>query len=268
MLRTSLFPLVIRVADLSCRPIEIVRAGSLLIPSQSTSRTLADILPSTTAFDQLQKSLDLASPAPALSILDSLIPSHSPAVYSESYDSLPDAAGFTSYVRCVVAILEIAARDHAWARKSVWLLPHLLLVADAARDELAISGSSPGLFDKSVRSDTLDRLVTASDGLVSYILSSVANDLPANWHTSTVSQLRSKVPVESSETLLGVLDGLGRLGRETGGVYARRAFCKVVHTTLRYTEGSVVDAERWLAFAQNLGEGLSFYSVATRLELM
>ena len=58
--------------------------------------------------------------------------------------------------------------------------------------------------------------------------------------------------------MLSVLDGLGRLGREPEGVYARRAFCKVVHTTLRYTEGSVVDAERWLAFAQNLGEGSSF----------
>lgn len=231
-------------------------AAALLATLSSTKVSLADVLPSSTTLDTLLLSLDLARPSAGIAILEPLVSQSSDLDRHTTFVSATDSAGLTAYVRAVLAILEVTARDHFWARQSVWFLPHLLLVGDFARDELAIADSTCGLFEHVVP-EMLERLVGACDGLGAYVLSSIATDLPTGWHAATVNQLRGKEPINDPTTLVGVLDRLARAGREDDGVYARRAFCKVVCTTLRYTEGSVMDAERWLAFSQSLGESTS-----------
>lgn len=240
------------------RPIEIVNAATALMStlSSTTPLSLAAVLPSSSTYDPLLATLRLVSPSPALSTLDPLVPQASTSHLPYEISTI-DSASLGSYARGILAILEVASRDHSWAKKNIWIFPHVLLVANVARDELAISGSTRGMFGKEVREDVLRRLVASADGMASYVLSSTAQDLPSTWHSNAVTQLRSKVETGSMGSISDVLDSLGRRARDQGEVYARRAFSTVLKATLRYTEATLVDGERWLAFAQSLTEGTS-----------
>lgn len=120
------------------------------------------------------------------------------------------------------------------------------------------------MFGKDVRLDVLERVVAAADGLASYTLSSIANQLPDAWHGAAVTQLRSKTPSTATNDILQVLESLARRGKEANDVYALRGFSTVLQATLRYTEASVADAERWLAYAQALPEGASLLLASSR----
>lgn len=235
------------------------------------SLSLASLLPTISTFDSLYTSLRLSPPSSALSILDSLIQlssdddDDSPASILEHFDS----SGLNSYARAVLSILEISSRDHTWTRSNIWILPHILLLGNVARDELALAGSTSGMFSKSIDSNLLESLVTATDGLTSYILSLVANRLSNDWQATTIATLRAKLPpVEVSNDLVGVLDVLARRGRNSDDVYSRRAFSTILKATLRYTEASLQDADRWLAFAQGLTEGRLTYLILFRSNLI
>ncbi|GAA5950000.1 hypothetical protein JCM21900_001361 [Sporobolomyces salmonicolor] len=246
-----------KLVDATVRPsaIEEVLAASMLLSTASPSTTvsLADIIPSPAAFDVLYASLKLASPSPSLSIVEPLVPSHSDDSAFPA-PSLVDCTSLTPYPRALLALLEITARDHALARRSLWALPHLLLLASCARDELSTSSVSTGMFGSSVPLEVLERLVSAAEGAASYILSSACNSLPEGWHASAVAHLRAKEQPKTEDKLLEVLAGLCAQARAEGARarYARRAVRTVLSAALRYTEGGAQDAERWLAFAQNL----------------
>lgn len=252
---------------------DVVNAAASLVSNLSAHITLslASLLPTPSTFDSLYTSLRLSPPSSALSILDSLIQLSSEDDDDSSASNLEhfDSSGLNSYARAVLAILEISARDHAWTRSNIWILPHILLLGNVARDELALAGSTSGMFSKSVDSNLLESLVTATDGLTSYILSFVANGLSNDWQASTIATLRSKVPpVEMFNDLVGVLDVLARRGRNSDDVYSRRAFSTILKATLRYTEASLQDADRWLAFAQGLTEGTFDLLIMYRSDLI
>ncbi|GAA5859119.1 hypothetical protein JCM1840_003760 [Sporobolomyces johnsonii] len=245
------------LVDATVRPsaIEEVLAGSMLLSTASPSTTvsLADIIPSPAAFDVLYASLKLASPSPSLSIVEPLVPSHSDDSLFPAPSSV-DCTSLTPYPRALLALLELTSRDHALARRSLWALPHLLLLASCARDELSTSSAPTGMFGPSVPLEVLDRLVAAAEGAASYILSSACNALPEGWHASAVAHLRAKEQPKTEDKLLEVLAGLYAQARgdDARAGYARRAVRTVLSAALRYTEGGAQDAERWLAFAQNL----------------
>ncbi|KAK4699559.1 E3 ubiquitin-protein ligase listerin, partial [Phenoliferia sp. Uapishka_3] len=241
--------------DVQCSPIEIVNATVDLLASSPRSDSLDVILPTPSFISSLQSSLSLSRPASALSILFPLISQAADTDDAPTHVLLTDSAGLSSYARSVLTILEVSARDFSWVKKNVWVLPHVLLLADVARDELAIPGSTGGMFSATIESATLERLVQAADGLSAYLLSTFANSLEADWHSKAVAQLRSKVPLEEEGSLLGVMDRLSRKAREEEGVYERRALASCLASTLKYAEASTADAERWLAFAQGLAEG-------------
>lgn len=75
--------------------------------------------------------------------------------------------------------------------------------------------------------------------------------------------------VVDSEDLLSILDGLARRARLPAEVYARRAFLTVLRAALEYTDATILDAERWLAYAQSLPEGawLVFHLLTADLSL-
>ena len=220
---------------------------------------------------ELFSSLTLSRPSPALSILNPLISQVDDLDLPVIAPPQTDAAGLSSFARAVLAILDISARDLPWVKRNVWVLPHVLLLADAARDELALPASTTGgMFGSETAPATLERLVHAAEGFAAYLLSTTANTLESDWHTNAVKQLRSKIPLpqEAANDLLGVLDLLARRGRDDEDVYARRALATCLQGILKYTEGNLLDAERWLAFAQALPEGdfhLSSSAVCLRI---
>ena len=239
-------------------PVELATVASALLESAPTSSlSLANFVISEDGFTSLRTRVNLNPPSPSLAIGSPLVSQAEEE--DDSAKAYPDAdgAGLTSYARAVLALLDVAARDTRWVRRNMWVLPHVLLVADVARDELAVAGSTTSVFGKGAPEEVLSRVVAAADGLGSYVLSAVSNELPEGWHQAAVLHLRAKeAPPTAPDALTAVLDGLARRGRVQEEVYARRAFLTVLQATLRYTEGTVVDAERWLAWGQNLAEGM------------
>lgn len=252
-----------RLGDVRSRPsaVEVVSAAvDVLDTYPATAISLAEVLPSQEAIEQLYSDLIFSLPSPALSIVDPLVPAID-ASSSAATDAF-DTSFLSAYSRAVVAFLEVAARDHTILRRSSWILPHLLLVADVARDELAKPSRASGLFGPDVPEEVLERVLAAAEGASSYVLSSAANKLSAGWHASAVGHLRSKEhpAVLEGDDLLATLDRLWKPARtnadEAKAVYARRGARTVLEACLRYSEDcGPQDAERWLAMAQNLTSG-------------
>ncbi|BGP30376.1 hypothetical protein JCM10296v2_002130 [Rhodotorula toruloides] len=249
-----------RIDDVKSRPsaVEVVSAAADVLDTlPSTTTSLSDILPSKEAIEQLYKDSSLSLPSPSLAIIDSLVPPVD-ASSSSTTDAF-DSSFLSPYSRTLVALLEVSARDHTILRRSTWVLPHFLLVADVARDELAKPSRSSGMFGSDVPEEVLERVLAAAEGASSYLLSSAANKLHSGWHASAVGHLRAKErpAVPEGDDLLATLDRLWTPARTNAdvakGVYARRAVRTVLEATLRYSEdGGPQDAERWLAMAQNL----------------
>lgn len=220
-----------------------------------TGTALEAVLPAPATFENLFSSLAVKPVTASLSILQPLVPQSIEEIPA-SYPQEADHAALPPFVRAVLALLEVAARsDHSWIRSQLWCLPHVLILADVARDELACSGSTSGMFGRgAVRRDVLERIVGACDGLSSYLVSSASNSLPEGWHVEAVRILRAKDPSNGLRQgdLVQVLDSLARGARNNDDCYARRAFSTVLQATLRYSDATVMDAERWMAWAQNL----------------
>ncbi|BGO97992.1 E3 ubiquitin-protein ligase listerin [Rhodotorula toruloides] len=249
-----------RVGDVNSRPsaVEVVSAAADVLDTlPSTTTSLSDVLPSKEAIERLYSDSSLSLPSPSLAILDSLVPPVDAS--SPSTTDAFDSSFLSAYSRTLVAFLEVSARDHTILRRSTWILPHLLLVADVARDELAKPSRSSGLFGSNVPEEILQRVLAAAEGASSYLLSSAANRLSTGWHASAVGHLRSKErpAVPEGDDLLATLDQLWTPAKtnadEVKAVYARRGVRTFLEATLRYSEdGGPQDAERWLAMAQNL----------------
>ncbi|KAI5475113.1 ubiquitin-protein ligase E3 [Pseudohyphozyma bogoriensis] len=259
LVKTVLLKLTERLLDdmTLVSPIDVVTSAAKLLATLPSSSPLSitDLLPPSPTYARLFESIRLSRPSPALSVLTPLI-SQTP-IDEDVIASLTasDVFGFSSYGRAVLAVLEVAGRDQRWLRRNLWVLPHVLLLGDVARDELAIAGSTTGVFGKEASEELLAKVVASADGLASYLLSATANELADGWHQTAVAHLRQKAPGEPADGLIAVLDELARKGREEDAVYARRAFTTILQAALRYSEGSVVDAERWLAWGQSLAEG-------------
>lgn len=252
---TSLKTLLV---DADARPsaVEVVQAGSVLLSTFPSSQlSLSSLLPSPDDFDELRQKLSLSDPSPALSILEPLAPvSDSPPLPAPSF---VDSASLSAYPRTILGYLEIASRDHSLARKSLWIVPHLLLLANCAKDQLSLSSTPTGMFGASISEEVLERLIGAGEGASSYLLSSAANSLPDNWHAQAVTHLRGREPAATEDQLVKVLDGLARQARggDAQAGYAQRAVATVLSSALRYSESGSQDAERWLALSQNLPSG-------------
>ncbi|GAA5913647.1 hypothetical protein JCM6882_008707 [Rhodosporidiobolus microsporus] len=259
-----------RIADATLRasPVELVEAAAALVDSvpSSTGLSVAEAMPSKEAVEGLYDTVALSVPPLTLSILDALVPS---AESSASFADEPEAddAALTPYTRTLVAILDLVARDHTLLRRpsSTWALPHLLLLAQSASDEL-LAPSPPsrpaagGLLAPSPPLEVVERVAAAAEGASSYLLSSLSNAIENGWHASAVAHLRSKdaaTPAWEADPLLATLDALfrdARGGEEGKRVQAVRAVRAVLSAVLRYSDEaeSVQDAERWLALAQNM----------------
>mgnify|MGYP007026577229 CR=1 FL=1 len=261
-----------RTADATCRAsaIEVVHATAALLETLPSSRLeLVDVLRAKDDLEALYADVQLVGPAPSISVLDPLVPPVEPS-HPSAPTSLFDASYLSPYARTLLALLEVSARDHTLLRRSLWALPHLLILAFAASDELAYPSPpsrSAGLFGPDTPQEVLERVRAAAEGASSYMLSSAANALPEGWHAAAVQHLRARdppTPPESGGPLLAVLDGLWRTARrapaaeDAKSLYATRAVSSVLSACLRYTEDEgVQDAERWLALAQNLSSGPS-----------
>ncbi|KAK4058560.1 hypothetical protein OIO90_000004 [Microbotryomycetes sp. JL221] len=233
-------------------PIELVNAAATLL-GDVRGPSLSTLLPAIHEFDVMLADLSISSPTPALSILQPLVPQS-----TEFRTRLPesvDEAGLSAYVRVLLASLEVAARqDHSWARSNTALLYHLLMLSHVASDELASSCGTSGIWGHEVRADVLERIATASNGLSTYMLSAAGNDAPSDWHSKALSAVRAKEPPSqpTGDAVVDLLDRLAREARNEKAVYARRSLKVVLETMLRYSDESVQDAERWLAWAQSL----------------
>ena len=239
----------------------VATAIDLLESCPATRYSLQDVLPSRETLDSILSSLSPPFPAPSLAIIDPLIPAtESSSTPSDSSIDF-DRSFLSSYARALVAGLEVSARDHTVLRRQVsWVLPHLLFLADVARDELSKpspAGSMSGVFAPNVPTEILERVSAAADGVVSYLLSTLANTIPEGWHPSAVAHLRAKEPVAPppEDALLGALDWMWRIARgsDAKALYAQRGVRTLLSAVLRYAEdGGAGDAERWLALAQTL----------------
>ncbi|GAA5992433.1 hypothetical protein JCM10908_000814 [Rhodotorula pacifica] len=237
--------------------IQVVAMTADLLESLPASRfSLQDVLPSqgdlATAYTQLSPRL----PSPSLAIIDPLIPAAGSSSPAAGLDF--DLSFLSSYARALVALLEVSARNHTVLRRHAsWILPHLLFLADLARDELSKPSSSSSVFAPDAPVEILERVSAAADGAASYLLSTLANALPDGWHPGAVAHLRVKEPAAppSGDALLGALDSMWRVARGSNAKasYAQRGVRTVLSAVLRYAEeGGAQDAERWLALAQTL----------------
>ncbi|GAA5872634.1 hypothetical protein JCM3774_001869 [Rhodotorula dairenensis] len=253
-----------RVADeaSAASTIQVVAmAADLLESCPQTRYSLQDVLPSQAALASTYSSLSPPFPAPSLAIIDPLIPVAERSSESAGSTLDYDRSFLSSYGRSLVALLEVSARDHTGLRKHAsWILPHLLFLADLARDELCKPSSSAplsGIFAPDVPAEILERVSAAADGAASYLLSTLANTLPSGWHADAVTHLRAKelTSPPSGDALLGALDSMWRVARgsDAKALYAQRGVRTILSAVLRYAEdGGAQDAERWLALAQTM----------------
>lgn len=250
--------------------VEVVgMTAELLDTYPQSAHSLGDVLPRQAELAEAFEAVAPNPPSPSLAILDPLVPVAETAPSSAS--STFDRSFLSPYARGLVAVLEVSARNHASLRQHAgWLLPHLLFLADVARDELA-KPTPPtkvtGLFAPDVPAEVLARVGAAADGASSYLLSTMANAVYDGWHAAAVAHLRAKELPEAPEKdrLLFALDFLWRRARVTEqtdvkALYAQRAVRTVLSSVLRYSEedGGRQDAERWLALAQSLASPGAF----------
>lgn len=273
-----------RIVDAGQRasPVELVEAASTLVDTLSSSAgfDLLEVLPSKGTVEALYAGLNLSAPPPALAILDTLVPLTSSTPASEAAEV--DDASLTPFSRALLALLDLSARDHALLRRaaSAWTLPHLLLLAQTASDELLSPSASSGssVFGPSPLFEVLERLAAAAEGASNYVLSSLSNNVSSGWHASAVAHLRSTskpasatVPWEK-DALLAALDSLFRAARtgsdEGKKVQAARSVRTVLSAVLRYSEDGegTQDAERWLALAQTITGCAFLFPLFSRAE--
>ncbi|GAA5860656.1 hypothetical protein JCM8547_005490 [Rhodosporidiobolus lusitaniae] len=260
-----------RITDSGQRasPVELVEAVTTLVKTLPSSSGIdaVGVLPSKETIEQLYSALSLSPPPAAFSIVDPLVSAASSS--SPSYADTPaDDAALTPFSRALIALLDLSARDHSLLRRpsSSWALPHLLVLAQSASDELlspSPASSASGVFGADPPVEVLERVAAAADGASSYLLSSLSNAVSSGWHAAAVTHLRSSGKEGSpsveweKDALLATLEVLFRAAKsadEGKSVQAARAVKTVLSAVLRYSEEgeSVQDAERWLALAQTL----------------
>lgn len=248
----------------------MINAYSALLDSLpaalGSAYAFSDLLPASSTFDELLDAAHLAIPTASLSVVDNLVAS----TRDSDTDDLPPASALQfddsccgTFIRAIVALMEVTARDRSWVLRNLWALPHLLIASTAAQDALAVAGTvdeeAARLFSRSIEVGLLERIGMATEGLASYILSLMGNSLDSEWHSKAVARLRVAVPVEGTNDLVSILDKLyrGKGSGEGRSVHERRAFVKILTGCFKYGESGLADAERWLALAMNLPAGWS-----------
>jgi hypothetical protein len=206
--------------------------------------TALELLPNRDAFDALLDALPGTALHASLALDDLLVPPSAPARTSAGpYD----AAGLSAYARVAGALVHILVGDREAARGAHWALRHTLVLADAARDALALPALSGPVFRAGAPEMLVRETATRAHHVATYLLAGAYE--PA-WHARVVAACTGGKPQ-------GALDGVGVFVVDLVGKAKERDSvreARVLRTVLEYVlrDGDQADAEQWMVLGRSL----------------
>lgn len=216
------------------------------------------LLPTSTEMISQISTLSLSQIAPALAVIDPLVPQLPEGPSARSAES--DLYGYSSFARLATAVSLILSSDRSLLRSNLTWIRVLSTYNLFASDELALPGSSKHVFGSEVVRGELEGIVKSGDALRSYALSSMAGSLEVGWHQASISAIGSG-KTEGKDGACALLGELVEAAREGEDIYASRVLRDLLAGVLQYSGAGVAEAEGWLMFGRTLqdkGELLSF----------
>ncbi|KAJ6470235.1 hypothetical protein C8R47DRAFT_760272 [Mycena vitilis] len=213
---------------------------------------VADVFPSKAALDAMLDTLPAAPPAASLAVLHPHLPPAS-ALRSLKHAAAHDARGYTAYARIVAGLLHALAGDRRAAKtQHVWALRHVIALAIAAEDQLAVPTAPSALFD--ARGPDLDLgeltlLAARAQQLTTYLLTAAVED---GWCARVLEAVSvDKALVGSGGGALpGLLVELVGCASRTDGSRECRVLDRVLRHVLQDAEKA--EADLWVTFARKI----------------
>ncbi|KAJ6469367.1 hypothetical protein C8R45DRAFT_837446 [Mycena sanguinolenta] len=212
---------------------------------ESPVDVVADIFPAKAELDAMLDMIPADPAAPSLAVLHPHLPpasAHHPHARAAAYDT----RGYASYSRTVAGLLQALAADRRTAKENIWVLRHILVLAIAAEDVLAVPTAVNALFDQTVvERGALEGIGARAGQLTAYLLTAAAED---GWRTRVLET------VSAEKSLVGGLPGLVvelvNCARRTDG--SRE--CRVLDRVLRHVlqDADKAEADLWMAFAKKI----------------
>ncbi|KAJ7669444.1 hypothetical protein DFH06DRAFT_1321521 [Mycena polygramma] len=213
---------------------------------------VADVFPSKAALDAMLDALPADPPAASLAVLHPHLPPAS-ALRPLKDAAAHDARGYTAYARIVAGLLHALAGDRRAAKtQHVWALRHVIALAIAAEDLLAVPAAPSALFD--ARAPDLDlgeltALAARAQQLTTYLLTAAVED---GWCARVLEAVSADKALVGSGTgaLPGLLVELVGCARRTDG--SRE--CRVLDRVLRHVlqDADKAEADLWVTFARKI----------------
>ncbi|KAF7338785.1 Delta-9 fatty acid desaturase protein [Mycena sanguinolenta] len=230
--------------DVSVTPEDVLDAlaeGTL----GSSVDVVVDIFPAKAELDAMLDVLPADPAAPSLAVLHPHLPPAS-AQHLHARSAAHDARGYASYARIVAGLLQTLTTDRRAAKENVWALRHVLALAIAAEDVLAVPTAVNAMFDQTVvERGALEGIDARAGQLTAYLLTAAAED---GWRARVLET------VSGEKSLFGGLPGLVvelvKCARRTD----ESRECRVLDRVLRHVlqDADKAEADLWMAFAKKI----------------
>ena len=226
------------------RPADLVSAARPIPVASGV--LLQALLPPAAELDRLLPPSGIPSLSPLIAISDPL------SLCNNSSASSDDVQSTRTYIRCVLAGIQALATERDLVT-SAWLLPHIALLSCLVHDQSLAPGDCGNLFGAPVAVPVLESCASTADGLISYIMSILARDLPTEWHAVVIAKIDNATTSSINDDYIqrALLD-LSRTGRAPNASSQRRAFSSLLASVFRYCEANAATADQWFTLAQRL----------------
>ncbi|KAG8958385.1 hypothetical protein FRC03_009184 [Tulasnella sp. 419] len=242
-------------------PSAVIQAALFSELETSTTSVLQLVVPSqSTLWDQYR----LIS----VSYVDNPISLFGPSIPSKPPKGIEyDSHGFSSYARCIWALLEVLSEDRPMSRNNLWVLPHIILVDTISSDHLNNHGGlADGVFSNSVSKEHLVLFSEKAQMVSTYLMNAIADDLPAGWHSQMTEIIKKgERGSQSSDPTTTIFGDIFVAAMENGSYRDWRILKFVLSKLLR--NATAEDSENWVVLAQGLLDKAPQTSLAISLSV-
>lgn len=230
---------------------------------------LPNLFPDAAELDSMLNALPSDATDPSIAILDPLIPPASTSRSKASQNSkTTDYRGFSSYARIVSGLLQILAEERQLAKKSLWVLRHIITLSMYARDLSnvpSVSSRSP-VFNETVTSASLLRIIGKAKQLSVYLFNSAEGKDDSAGRRVVLDRLlnesTSKDPREGLNQLQTLLFNAVSYAKQADTTRDARVL-KLVLDPLLADGIEVAEADLWIQLGRKLERSGTFSNTET-----
>ncbi|KAG8925869.1 listerin E3 ubiquitin protein ligase 1 [Tulasnella sp. 418] len=242
-------------------PSAVIQAALSSELETSTTSVLQLVVPSQSTLGDQYRLISVSYVDNPISLFGPSIPSKPPK--GIEYDS----HGFSSYARCIWALLEVLGEDRPMSRNNLWVLPHIILVDTISSDHLNnYGGLADGVFSNSVSKEHLVLFSEKAQMVSTYLMNAITDDLPSGWHSQMTGIIKKGERGSQSSDPTTTIFGDIFVAAMENGIYRDLRILKFVLSKL-LRNATAEDSENWVVLAQGLLDKAPQTSLAISLSV-